>query len=150
MPPSNPDPEAKLFLHSYPFTVDGQCRVTIPADWRFKEGAEFFIRLNEDEHHLVVLPQWEVYRFRKYANTLTGPDRTKVLTEWGTTTCPAVVDQGGRLTLPREWANKVGIDVKRKAMLIGATEFFQIWDLERWENNQHAVRARGKALLAAY
>jgi DNA-binding transcriptional regulator/RsmH inhibitor MraZ len=150
MPLSNPDPEAKLFLDSYPFTVDGQCRVTIPADWRFKDGAEFFIRVDEAQNFLLVLPRWELERFREHANTLTGPDRVEALMEWSMTTCRAVVDQGGRLTLPRDRARQVGIEPKRKVLLIGAMEFFQIWDAERWEQNQHIRRARGKALLAQY
>jgi DNA-binding transcriptional regulator/RsmH inhibitor MraZ len=148
MPVADPDPEAPLFMGNHPSTVDGQWRITVPATWRFQEKAELYFRLMSD--HLQVLPRWEINRFRAWVNGLSGSDRQAALAQWGDTTCQATVDQSGRLTLPREWAKKVGLDLKKPTVLVGAIEFFQIWSQERRDADENGLQARGRKVLEDY
>ena len=148
MLPIDPDPTAPLFMGRYPFMVDGQWRMTIPSAWRFAKGAEFYFRLMRD--HLRVLPRSEIERFRRWANELPGADRAAAHMEWGETTSQAVLDKSGRLTLPSAWAEKVGIAISTQALLVGATEYFQIWNPEAHAADAHGLRARGRNLVEAF
>ena len=148
MLPADPDPTAPLFMGRFPFMVDGQWRMTIPSAWRFAKGAEFFFRLMQD--HLRVLPRSEVERFRRWAGDLQGSDRAAALMEWGDTTCQATLDKSGRLTLPSEWAGKVGIEASTQALLVGATEFFQIWNPAAHTADIHGLRSRGRNLVGGF
>jgi DNA-binding transcriptional regulator/RsmH inhibitor MraZ len=140
--------DTPVFMRDYRNAVDAQWRVTVPAPWRFAERAELFIRLKTD--HLVVVPRAEVERFRQWAASLQGSDRTAVLAEWGRTTDQTKIDSAGRITLPAEWAQEVGIGKSSKVVLVGATENFQIWAEDRYAADQAGLQKRGKALLAQY
>jgi DNA-binding transcriptional regulator/RsmH inhibitor MraZ len=150
MPDSEPTPTLKtrVFIRDYRNPVDAQWRVTVPADWRFAERAELFIRMKEG--HLVVMPSAEVERFRTWAAAIKGPDRTKVLAEWARTTDRAKIDSAGRITLPSDWAAQVGIEKGRKVVLVGAVETFQIWPEAFHDASENAIRARGKELMEGY
>jgi DNA-binding transcriptional regulator/RsmH inhibitor MraZ len=148
MPDTAHTNDTPVFMRDYRNTVDAQWRVTVPAAWRFAERAELYIRVKSD--HLVVLPRAEVERFRQWARTLSGPDRTAALTEWGRTTDQTKIDSAGRITLPGDWATQVGIDKSSKVVLVGATEHFQIWSEARHTADETGLQKRGKALLAQY
>src|SRR3954451_22441849 len=120
MPDTAHQSDTPVFMRDYRNAVDAQWRVTVPAPWRFAERADLFIRLKKD--HLAVLPRAEVERFRKWADTLQGSDRTAALTAWGSTTDQTKMDSAGRVTIPAEWAAKVGIDKSSKVVLVGAIE----------------------------
>jgi DNA-binding transcriptional regulator/RsmH inhibitor MraZ len=148
MPDNAQTSDTPVFMRDYRNAVDAQWRVTVPAPWRFAERAELYIRVKDD--HLVVVTRAEVERFRKWAANIQGPDRTAVLAEWGRTTDQTKVDSAGRVTLPNDWAQRVGIDKSTKVVLVGATENFQIWAEDRYAADQSGLQKRGKALLAQF
>jgi DNA-binding transcriptional regulator/RsmH inhibitor MraZ len=148
MPDTAQISDTPVFMRDYRNAVDAQWRVTVPASWRFAERAELYIRLKAD--HLVVVPRAEVDRFRAWASELKGPDRTAALAEWGRTTDQTKIDSAGRITLPNEWAQEVGINKSNKVVLVGAIENFQIWAEDRYAADQSGLQKRGKALLAQY
>ena len=148
MPDTAHTSDTPVFMRDYRNAVDAQWRVTVPSTWRFAERAELFIRLKTD--HLVVVPRAEVERFRQWAAKLEGSDRTAVLAEWGKNTDQTKIDSAGRITLPSDWAQQVGIGKSSKVVLVGATENFQIWAEDRYAADQAGLQKRGKALLAQY
>jgi DNA-binding transcriptional regulator/RsmH inhibitor MraZ len=148
MPDTAHTSDTPVFMRDYRNAVDAQWRVTVPAPWRFAERADLFIRVKKD--HLAVLPRAEVERFRKHADSLTGSDRTALLTAWGSTTDQAKMDSAGRVTIPAEWAQKVGIDKSSKVVLVGAIEHFQIWAEDRHALDETGLQKRGATLLAQY
>ena len=148
MPENAHTADTPVFMRDYRNTVDAQWRVTVPATWRFAERAELFIRIKGD--HLVVMPRSEVERFRAWANALKGTDRTAALAQWGRTTDQTKMDSAGRITLPAEWAQEVGLQKNSKVVLVGATENFQIWAEDRHTADAAGLQKRGKALLDSY
>lgn len=148
MPDSAHISDTPVFMREHRNTVDAQWRVTVPSPWRFADRAELFIRLKKD--HLAILPRAEVERFRRWADTLSGTDRTAALTAWGSTTDQAKMDSAGRLTVPAEWAEQVGIGKSSKVVLVGAIEHFQIWSEERRNADETGLQKRGAALLGQY
>lgn len=148
MPDNAHTTDTPVFMRDYRNTVDAQWRVTVPAPWRFAERAELFIRLKGD--HLVVMPRAEVERFRKWADQKQGQERTAVLAGWAKTTDQAKIDSAGRLTLPSDWAEKVGIGKSGKVVLAGATENFQIWAADRYDADVAGLQKLGEALLSQY
>lgn len=148
MPEITPTNETPVFMREYRNAVDAQWRVTVPSAWRFAERAELYIRLKED--HLVVLPRAEVERFRAWANQKQGPDRTAARLEWARNTDQTKIDSAGRLTLPKEWAEKVGLKTGSKAVLVGAIEEFHIWAEDTFVADTGGIQVRGRNLLADY
>ena len=43
-----------------------------------------------------------------------------MLAEWGRTTDQTKIDSAGRVTLPNDWAQRVGIEKSTKVVLVGA------------------------------
>ena len=148
MPENTPTNQTPVFMRDYRNAVDAQWRVTVPSAWRFAERAELYIRLKED--HLVVLPRSEVERFREWANKLQGPDRTAARREWASTTDQTKIDSAGRLTFPKDWAEKVGLKTGAKALLVGAIDGFEIWAEDEFAADTNGTQARGRNLLADY
>jgi AbrB family looped-hinge helix DNA binding protein len=135
-------------MRDYRNAVDAQWRVTVPSAWRFAERAELFIRVKKD--YLVVMPRAEVERFRAWAARLEGPERTVALAGWAKTTDQTKIDSAGRITIPKDWAIKVGINEKSKVALVGAIENFQIWAEDRYAADPEGLQQRGEDLLASY
>lgn len=136
------------FLRDYRNAVDAQWRVTVPAAWRFAERAKLYIRVKRD--HLVVITEPEVARFRAKANSHSGKERTALLAAWARTTDDVKIDSAGRITLPREWAQLVGIKTGAKVVMAGATENFQIWAADKYDADVLGIQALGDALLEQY
>ncbi len=148
MSENTPTNQTPVFMRDYRNAVDAQWRVTVPSAWRFAERAELYIRLKDD--HLVVLPRSEVERFMEWSNNLRGSDRTAVRREWASTTDQTKIDSAGRLTLPKDWAEKVGLKTGAKALLVGAIEGFEIWAEDEYAADTGGLLARGRNLLADY
>lgn len=137
-----------MFMRDYRVAVDAQWRVTVPAPWRFADRAELFIRVKKD--HLVVMPRAEVERFRAKANELDGANRTALLAAWARATDQTKIDSAGRITLPKEWAQKVGIKNGGKVVMAGATENFQIWATSEYAADESGMQALGDVLMDQY
>ena len=82
--------------------------------------------------------------------TLQGPDRTAARREWASTTDQTKIDSAGRLTLPKDWAEKVGLKTGAKALLVGAIDGFEIWAEDEFAADTNGTQARGRNLLADY
>lgn len=145
---TNSPTETPVFTLEYRNAVDGQWRVTIPADWRFTDRAEFFIQQKPD--HLVVFPKSERERFIRWANTLPGSERAQAMEAWAERSMPVKIDGAGRLTLPSTWAKAVGIEVKNDAVLVGGLINFKIWSEARYDAVAKDREARHSAVLARY
>jgi DNA-binding transcriptional regulator/RsmH inhibitor MraZ len=137
-----------VFMREHRNAVDAQWRVTVPANWRFTDRANFYIRKKRD--HLAVLPPAEIERFKAWADALPGPDRVAAYTEWGRTTDDAKLDSAGRLTLPAEWAEEVGIAKSSKVVMVGAFNHFQVWAESRQKLDETGMQKRGATLLAGF
>lgn len=148
MPENAPMNEVPVFMRSYRNAVDAQWRVTVPSTWRFAERANLFIRVKNS--CLVVITRMEMDRFLRNAEQHKGTDRTALLQAWADTVEQTKIDSAGRLTLPKEWAQGVGIKAGSKVVLAGATENFQIWAEDQYDNDQEGIRSRGRALLSQY
>ncbi len=148
MPEPLPTNDPPVFMRDYRIAVDPQWRVTVPSAWRFAQRAELFIRVKKN--HLVVMPRSEVERFRAKADELDGTNRTALLAAWARTTDQTKIDSAGRITLPKDWAQQVGIKTGAKVVMAGVTENFQIWAADQYDNDEGGMQALGDALLDQY
>ena len=121
-----------LFMGEFRHALDGKGRITIPADWRFEEEAEFFLIPASSGLCLKVMPRDEIERIRAAAAGLIGPQRLEVLRALGSGTRQARLDKAGRLVLPPEFCRL--LNLSGEVTLAGAIETFEIWSSRAWDN----------------
>ena len=121
-----------LFMGEFRHAIDGKGRITVPADWRFEEEAEFFLIPSSNGACLKVMPREEIERLRAQAAGLAGPQRLEVLRALGSGTRQCKLDKAGRLVLPPDFCRL--LHLSGEVTLAGAIETFEIWSARAWDN----------------
>src|SRR6188474_3670520 len=118
------------FRHS----IDEKNRITIPSRWR-RDHPEDFILLPEATHQfLLVMSPREFAKMGSVAETnekVSARDRRVFLRHLHSRAQHAAADRHGRLVLPDELCQKVGL--KNEVALVGNRGRFEIWNLQRWK-----------------
>lgn len=127
-----------MFLGQFTHSIDTKGRLTIPVRYR-DELADGAYVTQGFERNLMVYTTESFERLAKKATTLsaTNPEARAVrrLIFGGAT--EVQLDSSGRILLPpflREFAELDG-----SATIVGAGEFFEIWDSEAWEAELSSV-----------
>jgi MraZ protein len=133
----NESVEPTYYNSSYRHGVDEKRRVQIPAKWRpTKPGTEFTLVVwpkAQEGPCLRVLPPAQMATLMRDIDAMPNSDPNKgVLKRFiGSQSVQAPLDKAGRICLPEEMAEKVGI--KDQAVLVGLLDRFEIWSPERYE-----------------
>lgn len=127
---------ALLFFNSeYEFGIDAKRRLQIPAKW--KPGLSRFtlllwpLRTSDPDCLLGLHPDSMKYLTQKLREApLRKGDvwRRKI----GKSSVDVDLDSGSRICLPKKLADAAGL--KKRAVLVGMVDRFQIWDPERYES----------------
>jgi MraZ protein len=140
--------KAISYLAEYEFGVDEKRRVQVPSKWRpgeVGEGFEYVLLRWQTEPGkpvcLLVLPPDCMERLRQKMGELSFSDpRAETLRRSLTRSSDtATLDSAGRIVLPQRLAEAAGI--KKRAILVGMFDRFQIWSPENYE----LVRAEDEA-----
>ena len=132
MPSNFQNPLPPLFMGEFRHAIDGKGRITIPADWRFAEEAEFFLIPSSSSPCLKVMPRQEIERILAEAVGLPGPQRVEVMRTLGSGARQCKLDKAGRLVVPPEFCRH--LNISGEVTLAGAIETFEIWNAKAWEN----------------
>lgn len=139
--PDAPCAKAISYFSEYEFGLDEKRRVQIPSKWRpsaSETGFEYVLmRWQTDPEKpvcLLVLPPDCMANLRQRLGELPFSDPTaealrRSLTRDADTT---TLDTAGRIVLPKRLADAAGI--KKRAMLVGMVDRFQIWSPESYES----------------
>ncbi len=123
------------FNSEYEFGIDAKRRLQIPAKW--KPGLSRFtlllwpLRANEPDCLLGLHPDSMKYLTQRLKEApLRKGDawRRKI----GKSSADVDLDSASRICLPKKLADVAGL--KKRAVLVGMVDRFQIWDPERYEN----------------
>jgi MraZ protein len=124
-----------LFAGEFRHFIDEKNRITIPARWRHRGGADELILLAEASHQsLLVMSAEEFSRMSASAENapnVSARDRRVFLRHLHSRAQHGSVDRQGRLVLPEELCKKVGL--KGEVALVGGRGRFEIWNLQRWK-----------------
>lgn len=129
--------EEYCFLGEFEHSLDSQRRIAIPRPWRRKEQEERFILVPGRGKVLQIIP-YESFKenFLNKAKkvSLADAEGAAALATLGSRAQECVCDKQGRIQINQRLLDYAGL--KDPVMLIGAVSIIQIWDAERWKNNQ--------------
>jgi MraZ protein len=129
--------------------IDGKNRITIPAEWRSKNGeeSELFLMPSANSNCLTIIPRAILDGIRVKAAALPGPERTLALRRIGSQSRQVAIDKHGRLFLPEEFCQQ--LKLKGTVTLMGVVDTFEIWNTDEWKSVQAAQKAAADPILAA-
>src|SRR5437763_13733493 len=127
----------RFYAGEFRHSIDEKNRITIPSRWR-RDRPEEFILLPEATHQfLLVMSPMEFGKMSSAAETneqVPARDRRVFLRQLHSRAQHAGADRQGRLVLPNELCQKVGL--KNEEGLIGNRGRFEIWNLKRWKRRR--------------
>ena len=130
---AHPQPE-RFYAGEFRHSIDEKNRVTIPSRWR-RDRPEEFILLPEATHQfLLVMSPVEFTKMSSAAEVnqnVSARDRRVFLRQLHSRAQHAAADRNGRLVLPDDLCQKVGL--KSEVALVGNRGRFEIWNLQRWK-----------------
>ncbi|MDD3886477.1 MAG: hypothetical protein PHI35_06380 [Victivallaceae bacterium] len=121
-----------LFLGEYEHSLDTQCRVSLPSDWRGKDGDTELVLIPAPEKSLLLLP---ISTFAEFFNKLksqaiVNPRVQKAFAYLGANSRRCRCDKQGRIALDRGMLERIGVTGALK--LIGAVTFIRLCAPGNW------------------
>ena len=122
-----------LYLGEFEHTLDPQCRVTLPSEWRNKNGDTHLVMIPARDAALLLLPLDTflefVERARKYA--IANARMQAAFAYLGSRARNCRCDKQGRIALDRKMLDDIGVAGQLK--LIGAVTHIRICAPESWK-----------------
>ncbi len=121
-----------LFLGEFDHSLDAQCRVTIPSDWRRADDASGFVLLPARDQALVLLPTGVFKEFLLKARKLAvaNPKVQMAFARIGAKARQCRCDRQGRMALDRKMLDGIGVASQLK--LLGALNHIRLCAPENW------------------
>ena len=123
-----------LYLGEFEHTLDQQCRLTLPSDWRNRDGDTQLVMIPARDAALLLLPLATflefVERARKYA--IANARMQAAFAYLGSRARNCRCDKQGRIALDRKMLDEIG--VKGQLKLIGAVTHIRICAPENWKS----------------
>ena len=114
--------------------MDGKNRITIPSDWRRKEGENFIILPEPNQQYLLVMSPEEFSETSarvEAETTISARDRRIFSRQLHSRAKHGASDRQGRLVLPEDFCKE--LDLKGEILLVGGNGRFEIWNLQKWK-----------------
>lgn len=120
-----------MFIGEYSHNLDAKGRIIIPSKFRDELHASFILNRGLDDCLTIYsLEQWNkvIEDISKLPNT--KKDTRRFSRVWNSTACECTLDNQGRILIPSNLSNQVGI--KKECVIIGVNDHIEIWDKETW------------------
>lgn len=127
------------FTGEFRHTIDAKGRLIVPARLRSE--------LTDDKAVLAIYMNgciamwsgegWDDLVARLLAEGRSNPDARSVVRGIAASAHQDEIDRQGRITVPQKLRDYAGID--RDAVVVGALDHAEIWDPQRWEQEQAKV-----------
>jgi transcriptional regulator MraZ len=124
----------KFFAGEFRHAMDGKNRITIPSDWRRKEGENFIILPEPNQQYLLVMSPEEFSETSarvEAETTISARDRRIFSRQLHSRAKHGASDRQGRLVLPEDFCKE--LDLKGEILLVGGNGRFEIWNLQKWK-----------------
>lgn len=122
-----------FFLGEFEYSLDSQCRISIPKDWRHREGITRLILFPGRDNDLLLFP-FETFReFLLKARRLALANRQvqEALARIGSRARDCRCDKQGRIKIERALLD--AIKVRKQVKLIGAVSHIKLCAPGAWE-----------------
>lgn len=130
------DQEDILYLGEYDHSLDSQCRVAIPRDWRRRNGETSLILFPGRNRDLLLHPIETLTEFISKARSmsLAGGTAQEALAWVGARSRRCICDKQGRIKIDRELLD--GIGVGKQVKMVGAITHIKLCAPENWQGTQ--------------
>lgn len=120
-----------LFFGEYDHSVDSQCRVALPSDWR-KEGPDRFVLIPGRGKALILLPAADFTGMlhKARAQAVANPAIQLAFARIGAAARQCRPDKQGRISIERPMLD--GIGVKDTLKMVGALSHIRLSAPENW------------------
>lgn len=144
-------PTLPMFTGEHPRSLDSALRVSLPKDWRSLQIEEFYLISGSAESYIKAMPRQDYES--KVAEILNDPDLDRLtknshLRSLGSQCQKVTLDNAGRITVPSDLCEEIGISAKEPNMVfVGAITGFEIWrpdTFKDWKRRQASTKAKGK------
>ena len=122
-----------LFLGEYDHTLDAQCRVSLPSDWRNRGEETTMVLIPARGKALLLLPVPTFLEFVEKAKkvAIANSKLQMALAFLGSRSRQCRCDKQGRLALDRKMLDSIGVQSQLK--LIGAINHIRLTAPENWQ-----------------
>jgi MraZ protein len=139
----------KDYTGKFEFGVDEKRRVQIPAKWRPQaEGVEFAVIVwpkDKEGPCLRVLPPNRFAKLRADLDAMPVGDAKTTLKRFiGANTEHCALDKAGRICLPDQMMEAVGLKIKEEAVLVGVVDQFEIWNPKKYAELHAVVQVKAE------
>jgi len=122
-----------LYLGEFEHSLDPQCRVSLPSDWRNRDGETLLVMIPARDAALLLLPLDTflefVERAKKYA--IANARMQAAFAYLGSRARQCRCDKQGRIALDRKMLDEIG--VKGQLKMIGAVTHIRLCAPENWK-----------------
>lgn len=121
-----------LFLGEYDHVLDPQCRISLPSEWRNRDGETELVLFPARGKALVLLPIATFLEFVEKAKKLAiaNPQMQMAFAYLGSRSRQCRCDKQGRISLDRKMLDE--IEVKGQVKMIGALNHIRLTAPENW------------------
>ncbi len=127
-----------MFRGQFRHTIDTKGRVSIPAKFREAEagiaGDKLVIVPNGVALEVHPFQKWEELEQRLSALPRFDQDAREIRHRYLSLGQDVSLDAHGRIQVPQDYRERVGL--RKDVLVVGMQEYFEVWDVERWEHAQ--------------
>jgi division/cell wall cluster transcriptional repressor MraZ len=146
MPAPLQNSAAPRFTGEFCHKVEGRNRITIPSDWRFEEEVELFMIVKSLKTCVSVMMKPELDRLVAKADGLSADERSDFLDVLGSSLKRVTMDKGGRISIPEDFRNQLGLGNHKEVWLTGSMNTFNIWSIPDFETFKAQDKQRKEEL----
>jgi len=132
------------FAHAF----DEKGRITVPSEWRSEAHEKRLLVFPSQENCLKVYPaSWLGTQMARLADAPLGDPRRKILQTLAMSAQTVECDAQGRIMIKEKL--RAGAALKKKTVLAGSFDHFQIWDADEWKKQEESAMTVEKAAMEA-
>lgn len=122
-----------MYYGEHDRALDPQCRVSLPSEWRNKDGETELVMIPASGSALVLMPQETLANFfeKLQDDVIANPKLQKAFAAIGSLTRICRCDKQGRLALDRKKLESIGVDNQLK--MLGAITHIRICAPQNWQ-----------------
>ena len=129
-------------IGNYVHSVDEKGRLAIPSKMRVELGERFYIAwVNKDCLSIYSEEQWKVFAEKLNAIPQSDTKAQEYVRLIFSNACKCEPDKQGRVLLPQQLREKVGID--KEAVVVGASFRAEIWANDKWQAFEEKMASSG-------
>ena len=118
----------------YKHSVDGKGRLFLPAKMRDELGRNVCVSRSLTHECAVVYSQRQWEDIKAKIRELPIDEASEIQTELGAYSSEQELDSQGRIIIKQELRDD--FDLGGEVMVVGALEWVQIWNLEKWQEKE--------------